>query len=490
MGKHKKKTKKRSSLKEPKLEKKKKKKEHKQKKKRSKSEKVYVDDHDDANEPINDNTTSSRTCAIPIKLSAGIDPAQQKSGWSWGAAFAAADTIRPDETDLDDGFLSRASEADAAAASGWGKEGISSVSQLASSHVSKESNDNPSKQSGRKRKASDSGSESNNNNDSGNEDNNSSASVNSSESILEGRTAVLPGDDASNMTIVLVDKGSKAVYSSGERTEEGKRLRIGKLVKGSIEFDENAVEEMKRIESGDTGPSFPYKTDEDDHCETPLQAYADIQSILDALCKSLGKSKSSLKIYDPYFCNGSVINHLASLGYTNVYNKKEDCYATWETQQEPDYDVFITNPPYSADHIDKLMSHITSAKFGTKLWLLLMPNWVHKKDYYENATTKNQVNPIYPFYVVPKKRYVYLPPPDFREKKASDVHKKSSPFVSMWYVWGGTSQRNDVLMQTFQKSAAMSDCDVARSKSALRDLRRNGSANGSSKKKKKKRKMQ
>ena len=187
-----------------------------------------------------------------------------------------------------------------------------------------------------------------------------------------------------------------------------------------------AIEEMKRLESGDSGPSFPYKTDEDDHCETPLQAYADIQSILDALCKSLGKSKSSLKIYDPYFCNGSVVKHLASLGYTNVYNKKEDCYAVWEARKEPTFDVFITNPPYSADHIDKLMAYITSTEFGTKPWLLLMPNWVHKKDYYENSTTKNQIKYCCPFYVVPKKRYVYVPPPDFREKKASDVHKKSS----------------------------------------------------------------
>ncbi len=473
-----------------------------EKKRKKKEKKDEVVEHEDEEHTINNDNATSTTGGIPIMLRAGIAPAPvpASAGWSWGAAFAAADSIRPDEKELDDDFLSRAAEADAAAANGWGKDGILNISQLASSYVSKASTENTTTKdlSGRKRKMSEPSTGSSDNNDNSDDDNNSdNASINSSESILEGRTAVLPGgNDKTDITMVLVDKKSGSVYSSGERTNEGKRLQIGKLLTGgSIEFDTNAIEEMKRIESGDTppsGPSFPYKTDEDDHCETPLQAYADIQSILDALCKSMGKSKSSLRIYDPYFCNGSVVKHLSSLGYSNVYNKKEDCYAVWEAQEEPPIDVFITNPPYSADHIDKLMTYITSTKFGSKPWLLLMPNWVHKKDYFEQSTTKNEINPSYPFYIVPKKRYVYVPPPDFREKKASDVHKKSSPFVSMWYVWGGTSQKNDALMQAFQRSDAVSVCDVARSKSALRDLRRNGSSSGggggkgSSKKKKKK----
>ena len=489
------KSKKRELSKERKLEKKRKKKEEKKQKKKNMSSDDIVAHHDEDDNTIkNNNKTTSTSGGIPIKLSVGIAPpaadsaAATSTGWSWGAAFAAADTIRPDEKELDDDFLSRSAAESSAAKT----EGVLNISQLASSHLNKETTENTKDLSTRKRKMSESSAGSNNDSD----DNNSNTSINSSESVLEGRTSVLPGDDKTNITMVLVDKKSGSVYSSGERTHEGNRLQIGKLFTGgSIEFNTNAVEEMKRIDSGDTtpnnGPSFPYKTDEDDHCETPLQAYAHIKPILDALSKSMGKSKSSLKIYDPYFCNGSVVKHLATLGYTNVYNQKEDCYAVWETQEEPPFDAFITNPPYSADHIDKLMTYITSKKFGSKPWLLLMPNWVHKKDYYENSTTKNEINTSYPFYLVPKKRYVYVPPPDFREKKASDVHKKSSPFVSMWYVWGGTSQKNDVLMQAFQRSDAVSVCDVARSKSALRDLRRNngsssGGGKGSSKKKKSK----
>lgn len=482
MAKEKKKSKKQALSKERRLEKKRKKKEKKQRREKS-DDAVEHEEEEDTINHVNNTTTTTTAGGIPIKLSVGIDPTSSNKGWSWGAAFAAADTIRPDEKELDDDFLAKAAEADATAASGWGKGGIVDISQLASSHMNKVSNENTRDASGRKRKKSESSTGSNNGSD--DDDNNSKVSINSSESVLEGRTAVLPGDDEANITMVLVDKNSGSVYSSGERTDEGKRLQIGKIAGGNIEFDINAIEKMKRLESGDSGPSFPYKTDEDDHCETPLQAYSDIQSILDALCKSLGKSKSSLKIYDPYYCNGSVVTHLTSLGYTNVYNKKEDCYAVWEARKEPTFDVFVTNPPYSADHIDKLMTYITSTEFGTKPWLLLMPNWVHKKDYYENSTTKNQINYCCPFYVVPKKRYVYVPPPDFREKKASDVHKKSSPFVSMWYVWGGTSEKNDALMRAFQRSGAVSDCDVARSKSALRDLRRNGSSKGSKTKKRK-----
>ena len=113
-----------------------------------------------------------------------------------------------------------------------------------------------------------------------------------------------------------------------------------------------------------------------------------------------------------------------------------------------------------------------------------MPQWVHKKDYYINATTKNRTKPCNPFYIVPKGRYVYLPPSNYREKKESGTHKKSSPFVSMWYCWGGDEKKNEKLMNAFLKSAVVGDCDLARSRSALRDLRRSGGGGKGSKKKK------
>ena len=121
MAKEKKRSKKQLLSKERSLEKKRKKKEKKRNKEKNNS-KSEEEEHEIEDPTINESTASTKG-AIPIKLSAGIDPTPASTGWSWGAAFAAADTIRPDEKELDDDFLSRAAEADAAASSGWGKGG-------------------------------------------------------------------------------------------------------------------------------------------------------------------------------------------------------------------------------------------------------------------------------------------------------------------------------------------------------------------------------
>jgi hypothetical protein len=170
----------------------------------------------------------------------------------------------------------------------------------------------------------------------------------------------------------------------------------------------------------DSPSSFPFPTEADDHCESPLQAYLDILPLLNKLCHG---SKKEFTIYDPYYCNGAVKRNLKELGFPSVHNEKVDCYRVWSSGVGyPDFCVLITNPPYSDEHIPSLLQHVTSPKFGSRPWFLLLPTWVHKKDYYKAATSK-----ITPFYLVPKKRYKYLPPKQFREKKASDVHQKSSP---------------------------------------------------------------
>jgi hypothetical protein len=384
-------------------------------------------------------------------------------GWSWGAAFAAASKVQPDDSILDDDFIKATTESE-----GGEELGVIQISRLANSHKSEFTHDDcPSKENDTrernpKRKRSEYKDE-------------SLLKNSGDDSSLEGRMTPIPSDDGRTVSsLVLVHKKSGNVHSAGARTQDGCRLVIGTAVKGKIELDRIAVDEMKRLEeSGQlatSGLAFPYPTNSDDHCETPLQSYKDILPVLTELCKCDG----SLKIYDPYFCDGSVVKHLSSLGFDSVYNKKEDCYAIWESNSEPHYDVLLTNPPYSEDHLEKLMNHVTSPSFD-KPWLLLMPHWVHKKDYYANATSNKGARPCNPFYIVPKKRYVYIPPPSFREKKDSDVHKKSSPFVSMWYCWGGNEKRNEKMVNAFRRSAVSGDCDLARSRSALRDLRRSGS---------------
>ena len=63
-----------------------------------------------------------------------------------------------------------------------------------------------------------------------------------------------------------------------------------------------------------------------DHFETPREAYQDISRALTMISEALGREPSQLRIYDPYYCQGSVKRHLASLGFTNVYNENEDFY--------------------------------------------------------------------------------------------------------------------------------------------------------------------
>lgn len=72
------------------------------------------------------------------------------------------------------------------------------------------------------------------------------------------------------------------------------------------------------------------------------------------------KTPESLSIYDPYFCAGSIITHLNGLGFTNVHNRNEDFYAAVEANRVPQHDVVVTNPPYTSDHVEKLMSFLVS----------------------------------------------------------------------------------------------------------------------------------
>lgn len=51
------------------------------------------------------------------------------------------------------------------------------------------------------------------------------------------------------------------------------------------------------------------------------------------------------------------MDNLKALGFNNVYNKCEDFYSV----ETPDFDVLLTNPPYSGEHV----SHNRTAVFDT-----------------------------------------------------------------------------------------------------------------------------
>ncbi|KAL7579849.1 hypothetical protein ACA910_004861 [Epithemia clementina (nom. ined.)] len=227
---------------------------------------------------------------------------------------------------------------------------------------------------------------------------------------------------------------------------EPKRLKHGETTTrndANVASKRTAEEVDDTVEATLNLPNFPFPTEPDDHCESPKEAYMHIAAMLNEVQP---RKQQSLRIYDPYYCDGAVERNFNQLGFLNVYNKKEDCYHVWEKGDLPLFDVLVSNPPYSGDHIEKLLHFVFSPAFGSRPWFLLLPQWVHKKEFFLAALRKR--TDACPFYIVPRKRYVYLPPRGFREAKTSDTHKKSSPFVSMC------------------------ECDLARSKNALRDLRR------------------
>lgn len=152
---------------------------------------------------------------------------------------------------------------------------------------------------------------------------------------------------------------------------------------------------------------YPYQVEPDDHCESPQEAYDHIDRILSLYAIEICKTKETLHIYDPFYCEGSVVERLGSLGFENVYNKKEDFYAKIAIGAIPSYDVLVTNPPYSQDHMHRLIDFCWASN---KPFFLLLPNYVYTKDYFAAAFKSNPFKSAFFFAIYPHKRYLYTTP--------------------------------------------------------------------------------
>mmetsp|Transcript_29726 Transcript_29726/g.45318 ORF Transcript_29726/g.45318 Transcript_29726/m.45318 type:complete len:376 (+) Transcript_29726:141-1268(+) len=358
-------------------------------------------------------------------LERNLDINIARSGCSWNSVFATASSIQLEE--LDDDFLKRTQ-------SKKEDKGLAAIANLGK-QVAKD-----------KHKAE-------------REEDNSEKSQESFSASLTGKMVAHP--KTKENFLILVNEKTMAVYSASERKDDGNMIKIGHMRKDkTIKWSQRAF-----LGNNDAREQcFPFLTDPDDHCESPLEAYKDIVPLIEKL-----HAKEKCKIYDPYYCDGAVKLNMQTLGFPFVHNVKEDCYEVWLAGSVPNFDVLMTNPPYSQDHVPKLVEFLSSSAMQSKPWFLLMPQWVSKKPYFADKWDKKA------FFVVPKRRYIYYPPKTFREKKASDVHKKSSPFVTIWFVWGGSLVQTRQLYDFFKNHQERKGlCDVARSKNGLRDLRRKG----------------
>mmetsp|Transcript_3553 Transcript_3553/g.4708 ORF Transcript_3553/g.4708 Transcript_3553/m.4708 type:complete len:362 (+) Transcript_3553:107-1192(+) len=187
--------------------------------------------------------------------------------------------------------------------------------------------------------------------------------------------------------------------------------------------------------SAEERPCYSFQVDDTDHCETPLEAWNHIQDILDRLAKSLNKTRSSLTIYDPYYCDGGVKKKLASIGFTSVINRNRDFYDDIAKETTPEYDVCVTNPPYSGIHMEKVLAFCSESSSKQKPFLLLLPHFVYTKDYYKRALSPKVSSSM--FFLIPEVRYSYIPPAWVSAEKGSKALEqgktKTAPFPSFWY---------------------------------------------------------
>ena len=166
-----------------------------------------------------------------------------------------------------------------------------------------------------------------------------------------------------------------------------------------------------------------------DDRETPTIAFRHLLPILDAIersvYKNLSDSRSSIRIYDPYFCAGTMKSRLVELGlsYRNIYNENVDCYEEQKTSMVSPFDVLLTNPPFSGDHIKRCLSYAISSK---KPFAMLIPSNVFLRPWYETLSKNQNI-----IYVAPHERYGFTGP---------SCETDHVPLVCMWFVGGLNAQ--------------------------------------------------
>lgn len=119
---------------------------------------------------------------------------------------------------------------------------------------------------------------------------------------------------------------------------------------------------------------------------------------------------------------------LAKLGFPKVEHSNQDFYKVIQENRQPNYDVLVTNPPYSGDHKKRCLQY---CRASGKPWFLLIPNYVATKDYYRLSVLGSAAGPGgEPFYVVPQTKYPFDHP--------EGTGHADSPFFGVWFVQCGS----------------------------------------------------
>ena len=236
--------------------------------------------------------------------------------------------------------------------------------------------------------------------------------------------------------------GQASYKSNNKRKKNRKRKRSDAQATANIN-NNNHHEKSSSWSSA----SYPYPTDYNDHFETPQRAYNDIYPLLQ-YCLTRNKNSSTnneAAIYDPYFCTGSAATLMEKTFACNkqslplptpvrIHHKKADFYVDIKQNRFPQYDILVTNPPYSGNHKERCLEFaVNQLKSNGRPFFLLMPNYVSTKDYFKKITSAKTIRIIY---IAPSSNcpYEYIHP-------EGTGHRKS-PFESVWFC--GVSGNEDM----------------------------------------------
>ena len=212
----------------------------------------------------------------------------------------------------------------------------------------------------------------------------------------------------------------------------------------------DALAARKNAREANLSKRWDFATEYKDHFETPQRAFADVLPILRHEAEARhGGDLSKLVVYDPYYCYGAVVGRLAALGLSadRIVHRNRDFYADVAAGTTPPHDAFVTNPPYSADHKERLLAYLLAQRSGAP-FLLLVPAWLVGNAYWRKFLRKLAKRRAAPaarrglerragiFYVAPcGARYEFAHP--------EATGKTSSPFHGVWACggWGGEAER-------------------------------------------------
>ena len=169
-----------------------------------------------------------------------------------------------------------------------------------------------------------------------------------------------------------------------------------------------------------------------DDRETPLRALEDIFPIITSIIEYKQCSLNEFLIYDPYYCNGNIKRRLESLGLNrnNIYNDPIDCYYAQKYNLIKSFDLLLSNPPYSSDHIRRCIQYSIKSE---KPWLLLLPsNVIHRSWFNQEIKDYNVL------YIAPYEKYVFevnnSSNSDENEENDRNTNLKHIPMVTMWFL--------------------------------------------------------